>query len=78
MKEQKIENIIVKKISFFPESLKKEVLDFINFLEKKYIKKKKDYPKSLTFNWAGDLKEYKNKFSSIALQKKAIEWRKNI
>lgn len=31
--------------------------------------------KTLDQSWAGALKEYKNKFTSLELQKKALEWR---
>jgi len=47
-------------------------MDFIDYLlertEKKEIKKPK-------LNWIGGLKEYRDKFTSLELQKKAPEWR---
>ena len=30
---------------------------------------------SLDLSWAGGLKEYKNKYSSLELQKLSLEWR---
>ncbi len=32
-------------------------------------------PKPLRFSWAGCLKDFKNEFTSLDLQKKASEWR---
>jgi hypothetical protein len=50
-----------------------EVLDFIEFL----AMKKKMVGKSVKLrqDWAGALRKYKGKFSSIELQKKALLWR---
>jgi hypothetical protein len=64
---------IKDKIELLPENLKKEVLDYIEFLLKKYktgTKKKK-----FTLDWAGGLSSLKKKYSSVELQHKAIEWR---
>ena len=41
-------------------------------LRKQNIRKKKK-PK---LNWIGGLREYRNKYTSLELQKKALEWRK--
>lgn len=32
-------------------------------------------PRKFSFNWAGALKDYRNKYTSVELQKKALEWR---
>lgn len=52
--------------------LQKEVKDFVDFLLKKQRRKK---AKPLKQDWAGALKEYRHKYSSLELQKKALEWR---
>ncbi len=62
---------IEQKIKKLPQDLQKEVLDFVDFLLKK---KKKKTHKKLKLNWVGGLKEYKDKFTSLELQKKSLEW----
>lgn len=59
------------KLRKLPPELQNEVADFVDFL---YEKSKKKNTKKLSLNWAGGLKEYKNKFTSLELQKKIIEW----
>ena len=54
-----------------PPNLKQEAFDFIQFL---LSKQNKTREKKLNLGWAGGLKEYKDKFTSVELQKKAIEW----
>ncbi|NQT27554.1 DUF2281 domain-containing protein [candidate division KSB1 bacterium] len=53
-------------------ALQKEVEDFALFLNKKYKSNKKYYLKQ---GWAGSLKEYKNQYTALELQKKALQWR---
>lgn len=57
-----------------PEDLKKEVLDYIEFLLTKHKSKKIEIRK-LKFDWEGSLSDIKDKFTSIELQHKALEWR---
>lgn len=57
--------------SLSPE-LKKEVLDYIDFL---ISKNKKLKTKKLTFEWQGKLSDLKEEFTSVELQHKALEWR---
>ena len=57
--------------SLSPE-LKKEVLDYIDFL---ISKNKKQKTKKLTFEWQGKLSDLKEEFTSVELQHKALEWR---
>lgn len=59
---------IIKKL---PPELKQEVMDFAKYLMEKYSAKK---GRKLSLDWAGGLKEYKDKFTSLELQKKSIEW----
>lgn len=53
--------------------MKAEVLGFTEFLMRK--KKIGSQNKKLKKNWAGALSQFKDKYSSIELQKKALEWR---
>ena len=59
--------------SLSPE-LKKEVLDYIDFLISRN-KNKKEITKKLTFEWQGKLSGLKEEFTSVELQHKALEWR---
>ncbi|MDN5319813.1 MAG: hypothetical protein PWP49_233 [Thermococcaceae archaeon] len=54
-----------------PDDLKKEVLDYIEFLLEKKAKKKEG---RLKLTWRGALKDLKNRYSSVELQHKALEW----
>jgi len=51
--------------------LQKEVIDFARFL----MQKKVGRGKKLRQDWAGGLKEYRAQYTSLELQKKALEWR---
>jgi len=63
--------IIIKQL---PPELQKEVEDFALFLlEKRANKRKKK--SFLNQDWAGGLKEYRNVYTSLELQKKSLEWR---
>ncbi len=64
--------MLEEKIKKLPPYLQNEVSDFVDFLSTKYHPTKN---KKLTFKWAGKLSEYKNRFTSVELQKKALEWR---
>jgi len=57
-------------IKVLPPNLKKEVFDFVQFLLGKQTKRKTQ----LSLDWAGKLQKYKNQFTSVELQKKALEW----
>ena len=61
-----------KKISLLPPELQQEVIDFIEFLIEKRLKRPKGKPK---FNWAGALKELRQQYTSVELQHKVSEWR---
>lgn len=65
-----LENLIKK----LPPELQKEVEDFALFLLEKKVKEKKK-EKFLKQDWAAGLKEYRNTYTSLELQKKALEWR---
>lgn len=66
---------IENKIHMLSPRLLEEVEDFIDFLISKK-QKNKNQEKRLKQDWAGALSEFSNQYSSIELQKKALEWRK--
>jgi len=55
-----------------PPELKKEVENYIEFLLNQRAKKP---GKKLSQCWAEGLKEFKDQFTSLELQKKTLEWR---
>jgi len=63
---------IDERIKNLPPALKKEVEEFVNSLLKKRGKKK---GKKLRQDWAGALRDYRDQYTSLELQKKALEWR---
>jgi mRNA-degrading endonuclease RelE of RelBE toxin-antitoxin system len=65
---ENIEEIIRK----LPPELQREVKDFVNFLIEKRARKQ---GVKLRQDWAGALKDYRDKYSSLELQRKALEWR---
>ncbi|MCD4810815.1 MAG: DUF2281 domain-containing protein [Methanosarcinales archaeon] len=62
------------KMRELPDDLRREVLDYIEFISMKY-KGKITKSKKFTFDWEGGLSEIKEKFTSLELQHKALEWR---
>jgi len=58
-------------IEKLPPDLQEEVKDFIDFLLEKKMHRKQ---KKLRLSWAGALREYRDQFTSLELQKKALEW----
>jgi len=76
MREVKImyEKKIELKIREMPDDLKREVLDYMEFLLKKY-RSKGSKAKRFKFDWEGGLSEIREKFTSVELQHRALEWR---
>ncbi len=68
------EEEIKVKMQKLPEDLRKEVLDYIEFLVMKY-KSKERKTRKFRFDWEGGLSEIKEKLSSLELQHKALKWR---
>jgi hypothetical protein len=59
-------------IRALPPDLQQEVRDFAEFLlEKRRIKPRR---KHMRMKWAGALKKYRDQYTSLELQKKALEW----
>jgi hypothetical protein len=61
------------KIGELPPDLKREVLDYIDFLVNKYSKKRKK--EKLKFDWEGGLSDLKEKYTSVQLQHESTNWR---
>ena len=59
-------------VSELPSELRKEVMDFVEFLIEKRARKR---GRKLRQDWAGALKEHREQYSALDLQKKALEWR---
>jgi len=59
-------------IKQLPPDLQQEVEDFVEFLTNKRARKT---GRKLRQDWAGALKEYRDQYTSLELQKKALEWR---
>ena len=63
---------IAEQIRHMTPALQKEVEDFVLFLAQREQQRS---TRKLRQNWAGALKEHRAAFTSVALQKKASEWR---
>ncbi len=61
-----------KKIAKLPPHLQQEIHDFVEFLLQKVAKRSSS---NLTMSWAGGLREYRDQYTSLELQKKVLEWR---
>lgn len=59
---------IIKKL---PPDLKQEVHDFALFLLEKRAQPNR---KRLEMSWAGGLREFRDQYNSLELQKKAMQW----
>ena len=55
-----------------PPDLEEEVRDFAEFLLEKWRKREKGEP---SFEWAGALKDLRDKYTSVELQHQVTEWR---
>ncbi|MBC7218479.1 MAG: DUF2281 domain-containing protein [Candidatus Caldatribacterium sp.] len=59
-------------IDRLPPELQQEVQDFVEFLLEKRVRAPKRQPK---FEWAGALKDLRDRYTSVELQHKLAEWR---
>ncbi|MFH0947908.1 MAG: DUF2281 domain-containing protein [Elusimicrobiota bacterium] len=62
------------KLQKLPVVFRREVLDYLEFLTSKYQSKKVTHRK-FKFNWEGGLADIKERFTSVELQHKVLEWR---
>ena len=66
-----------KTISMFehlPSAVKKQLIDYMEFLLKNYSSKQKK-KKKFSFNWEGGLSDLKSQYTSVELQHEANKWR---
>lgn len=59
-------------IKELPPQLQNEVREYAQYLVDTKVKPKRKY---LRMDWAGGLKEFRGQYTSLELQKKALEWR---
>jgi hypothetical protein len=59
-------------IESLPPDERQRVEEYIAFVSKE--RSEKSNGKDFRFDWAGGLSEFKGKYTSIELQKKAMEW----
>jgi hypothetical protein len=58
-------------IKELPPDLQQEVLDFAEFLMNRAKPPKQQH---LRLSWMGGLREFRDQFTALELQKKALEW----
>ena len=63
---------VEKMIQDLPPDMRKEAMDFIEFLHYKYKNNKKDH--KFNFSWVGALKDLRDQYTSVELQHKSLEW----
>ena len=68
-----MDNELIIKIQELPEDLRREVMDYVEFLRRKYKNERR--VKKFKFDQEGGLKEVADKYTSVELQHKALEWR---
>lgn len=66
---------ITDKIRSLPPELQREVEDFVDFLLTKTPKQ--EGKRFLKQDWAGGLAQFKNQYTALELQRKAMEWRED-
>lgn len=66
-------DVLINKFQHLPESARKELLDFLDFLSLRYAKKQKMEKEGFSFSWEGGLKDLNE--TSVDLQHKANKWR---
>lgn len=59
-------------IKELPPELRQEVKDFVQVLIKRGARQ---VGKKLRQDWAGALRDYRDQYTSLELQQKALEWR---
>ncbi|MBS3984576.1 MAG: DUF2281 domain-containing protein [Selenomonadales bacterium] len=64
---QSIQELVEK----LPPDLQQEVRDFVEFLWERKVYRRQ---RKLRLTWAGALREHRTQFTSLELQKKALEW----
>jgi len=62
---------VVEATKELPEELQSEVRDFARFLRENRVPRPR---RKLRQDWAGGLREFRDEYTSLELQKKALEW----
>lgn len=65
---------IEQKIRQVPGYLLPEIMDFVDFLLYRHCQPMQQ-TKAFTFDWEGGLADFADKYTSVALQHQALEWR---
>lgn len=65
--------MIAKRLEELPPHLRKEALDFIEFLIQKHAAK--PARRALEFRWAGCLSPLRDRYTSVDLQHESLDWR---
>lgn len=61
-------------IDELPPELQREVRDFVEFLLEKRVAKPKAKKGELRLDWRGALRDLRDKYTSVELQHKVLEW----
>ncbi|MCH8868526.1 MAG: DUF2281 domain-containing protein [Chloroflexi bacterium] len=67
-----ITDYIIEKLNTLPDTKQREVL---NFVEALVAQGRLEQQGPLQQEWAGALKDFRDKYTSLELQRKASEWR---
>ena len=67
-----ITDYIIEKLNTLPDTKQREVL---NFVEALVAQGRLEQQGTLQQEWAGALKDFRDKYTSLELQRKASEWR---
>ncbi len=62
---------VIESTKELPEELQIEVRDFARFLRQSRVPRPR---RKLRQDWAGGLREFRDRYTSLELQKKALEW----
>jgi hypothetical protein len=66
---------IEQKLNSLTDELRREVMDFIDFLLSKKRAGTKQAQTPFDFLWEGGLSDVKDKYSSVELQHRSLDWR---
>ena len=64
-------NSLIEMIVSLPPELQREVQEFVTALVETRVRPRQKY---LQLTWAGGLREFRDRFTSLELQRKALEW----
>ena len=65
---------IEARLKVLPEDVRKQVLEYMEFLLSKHQRRTNE-ARDFRFDWAGGLADLADKYTPVALQHKASEWR---